>query len=180
MRSRKAAATAAAATAALALTSFATSPAQADRHHPGKGKDLTKAVEVENVHKHLEEFQEIADAHDGNRGAGTPGYEASARYVEKTLKKAGYETERQYFPFLFEEVEDSSLTEVSPDSRAEAWPVLAEAAAAWTPERAAELETNIAQAVEAGVFGAPSFVTEGGLLFFGNDRLDFLRRALAA
>ena len=28
--------------------------------------------------------------------------------------------------------------EVSPDSRADAWPVLAEAAAAWTPERAAE------------------------------------------
>ncbi|CAN7591658.1 DsbA family protein [Phenylobacterium sp. LjRoot164] len=48
------------------------------------------------------------------------------------------------------------------------------------PERAVELEANTAAAVEAGVFGAPSFVTEGGLLFFGNDRLDFLRRALAA
>ena len=48
------------------------------------------------------------------------------------------------------------------------------------PERAAELEANTAAAVEAGVFGAPSFLTEGGLLFFGNDRLDFLRRALAA
>lgn len=48
------------------------------------------------------------------------------------------------------------------------------------PERAAELEANTALAVEQGVFGAPSFVTEGGLLFFGNDRLDFLRRALAA
>ena len=48
------------------------------------------------------------------------------------------------------------------------------------PERAAELEANTAAAIEAGVFGAPSFVTEGGLLFFGNDRLDFLRRALAA
>lgn len=48
------------------------------------------------------------------------------------------------------------------------------------PERAAELETNTTLAVEQGVFGAPSFVTEGGLLFFGNDRLEFLRRALAA
>ncbi|MBA4011366.1 MAG: 2-hydroxychromene-2-carboxylate isomerase [Phenylobacterium sp.] len=48
------------------------------------------------------------------------------------------------------------------------------------PERATELEAGTAAAVEAGVFGAPSFVTEGGLLFFGNDRLDFLRRALAA
>lgn len=118
MRSRKAAATAAAATAALALTSFATSPAQADHQkHPGKGRDLSKAVKVEKVHDHLEEFQAIADAHDGNRGAGTSGYEASARYVEKTLKKAGYRTERQYFPFLYEEVEETSLTENSPDSR---------------------------------------------------------------
>jgi len=48
------------------------------------------------------------------------------------------------------------------------------------PERAAELAANTAAAAQAGVFGAPSFVTEGGLLFFGNDRLDFLRRALAA
>ncbi|WP_312167330.1 2-hydroxychromene-2-carboxylate isomerase [Phenylobacterium sp.] len=48
------------------------------------------------------------------------------------------------------------------------------------PERAAELEANTAEAVELGVFGAPSFITEGGLLFFGNDRLDFLRRALTA
>lgn len=48
------------------------------------------------------------------------------------------------------------------------------------PERAAELEANTAAAAQAGVFGAPSFVTEGGLLFFGNDRLDFLRRALRA
>ena len=28
--------------------------------------------------------------------------------------------------------------EVSPDSRADAWPVLAEAAAAWTPEQTAD------------------------------------------
>ena len=48
------------------------------------------------------------------------------------------------------------------------------------PERAAELQANVDLAVGQGVFGAPSFVTEGGLLFFGNDRLDFLRRALAA
>ena len=115
VRSRTAAATAAAATAALALTTLASSPAQAS--NPNNSKKMTKAVTVENVHKHLEAFQEIADANDGNRGAGTSGYEASARYVEKTLRDAGYTTERQPFSFIYEEVHSSSLTEISPEAR---------------------------------------------------------------
>lgn len=115
MRSRTAAATAAAATAALALTTLASSPAQAD--NPNNSKKMTQAVTVENVHGHLEALQSIADANDGNRGAGTSGYEASAKYVEKTLQDAGYSTERQNFSFIYEEVHESSLVEVSPDAR---------------------------------------------------------------
>ena len=34
------------------------------------------------------------------------------------------------------------------------------------------------QALEAGVFGAPSYVLDGEI-FWGQDRLDFLERALA-
>lgn len=115
MRSRIAAATAAAATAALAMTTVAAGPAQAG--NPNNSKKMTEAVTVENVHAHLEALQAIADANDGNRGAGTSGYEASAAYVEQTLQKAGYETERQYFPFLFEQVHATSLTELSPTAR---------------------------------------------------------------
>jgi len=40
-------------------------------------------------------------------------------------------------------------------------------------------ENNTAQAIEAGVFGAPSFVIEGEL-FWGQDRLDFVERRLKA
>ena len=40
-------------------------------------------------------------------------------------------------------------------------------------------ENNTAQAIEAGVFGAPSFVVEGEL-FWGQDRLDFVERRLKA
>jgi len=40
-------------------------------------------------------------------------------------------------------------------------------------------ENNTARAIEAGVFGAPSYVAEGEL-FWGQDRLDFLARRLAA
>jgi carboxymethylenebutenolidase len=39
-------------------------------------------------------------------------------------------------------------------------------------------ETNTQRAIDAGVFGAPSYVV-GGEIFWGQDRLDFLERALA-
>lgn len=42
----------------------------------------------------------------------------------------------------------------------------------------AERQRNTEDAVAAGVFGAPSYVVEGDL-FWGQDRLDFLDRALA-
>jgi 2-hydroxychromene-2-carboxylate isomerase len=40
-------------------------------------------------------------------------------------------------------------------------------------------ENNTAQAIEAGVFGAPSYLVEGEL-FWGQDRLDFVERKLKA
>jgi carboxymethylenebutenolidase len=44
-------------------------------------------------------------------------------------------------------------------------------------EVAARYEANTRAAIEAGVFGAPSFVIDGEL-FWGQDRLDFVERAL--
>jgi 2-hydroxychromene-2-carboxylate isomerase len=38
---------------------------------------------------------------------------------------------------------------------------------------------NTQAAIEAGVFGAPSYVVDGEL-FWGQDRLDFVERCLAA
>jgi len=47
-----------------------------------------------------------------------------------------------------------------------------------SPEVAAELEANTKEAAERGVFGAPTiFVGED--MFFGNDRLDFVRARLS-
>ena len=40
--------------------------------------------------KHLEALQKIADQHDGNRAAGTSGYDASVKYVVDVLRKAGF------------------------------------------------------------------------------------------
>ena len=46
------------------------------------------------------------------------------------------------------------------------------------PALDAKVEADIAEAVERGVFGVPTFFVDGEI-FFGNDRLDFVRRRLA-
>ena len=50
-------------------------------------------------------------------------------------------------------------------------------AAAQAPEVQARYEAQTQSAIDAGVFGAPTYVIEGEL-FWGQDRLDFVRRAL--
>jgi len=53
------------------------------------------------------------------------------------------------------------------------------AAAAESPEIVARREADTKQAIELGVFGAPSYVIDGEI-FWGQDRLDFVERKLAA
>lgn len=48
---------------------------------------------------------------------------------------------------------------------------------AQAPEVQAQYERNTQQAIDAQVFGAPSYVV-GGEIFWGQDRLDFLQRRL--
>lgn len=47
-----------------------------------------------------------------------------------------------------------------------------------TPDIVAQLEANTKEAAERGVFGSPTIFV-GDTMFFGNDRLDFLREHLA-
>ena len=47
-----------------------------------------------------------------------------------------------------------------------------------TPDVVAQLDANTEEAAERGVFGSPSIFV-GDTLFFGNDRLDFVREELA-
>ncbi|OYN97419.1 M20/M25/M40 family metallo-hydrolase [Enemella evansiae] len=114
---RRSTALAAALTAtALAGSGLAAAPASA-APNPNSGEKMARAVSTDTAMQHLNQFQAIADANGGNRAAGTPGYEASAQYVEKTLAAAGYTTTRQYFDFIFEQVNATSLDEVSPTAR---------------------------------------------------------------
>ena len=55
-------------------------PASADPNNNNSAK-LRKAVTVEGILEHESAFQEIADAAEGNRLSGAPGYDDSAEYV---------------------------------------------------------------------------------------------------
>ena len=71
--------------------------------------DLEERVRVDAVMSHLEALQEIADENDGNRAAGTSGYEASGDYVEGVLRDAGYEPVRQNFEAAVQTIDDYAL-----------------------------------------------------------------------
>jgi Zn-dependent M28 family amino/carboxypeptidase len=72
---------------------------------------LRAAVTVDAVLGHLAAFQAIADAHGGNRTAGSPGYDASVDYVAGRLREAGYTVRLETFDLpLFEQLRPPTLT----------------------------------------------------------------------
>lgn len=77
---------------------------------PPDSSALRAAVNADGVQKHLQAFQDIADANDGNRASGTPGYDKSVDYVVDELTSYGYEVSTQTFDFpFFRVVEEARL-----------------------------------------------------------------------
>jgi len=64
-------------------------------------KRLRDAVTVNGILAHERVFQRIANQNGGTRASGTPGYDASAAYVQRRLEAAGYEVSAQEFTFPF-------------------------------------------------------------------------------
>ena len=54
-------------------------------------KQLTGEVSAAGALTHLQALQKIADENNGNRAAGTPGYEASVEYVAGVMRAVGFE-----------------------------------------------------------------------------------------
>lgn len=78
-------------------------------------KVFDRQIKVENVHRHLVAWQEIADRNNDNRASGTPGYDQSVDYVVAQIRRKGYEITRQVFDFpFFEELSDPAFARVSP------------------------------------------------------------------
>lgn len=112
-----------AATALAAPLLLAASP---DHGHASKdpakdaaklSRQLVKNSTAKDAHRHLERFQAIADAADGHRAAGSPGHDASAAYVHRLLRKAGYRVSYQSFDFIYTETLAEKLAVVSPTPR---------------------------------------------------------------
>ena len=74
---------------------------------------LLECVRLDGVMEHLDAFQDIADANDGNRADQTPGYAASVDYVVETLEDAGWSAEVAPFTYLAGDVELSQVSPVS-------------------------------------------------------------------
>jgi Zn-dependent M28 family amino/carboxypeptidase len=75
---------------------------------------LLECVTLEGVRGHQAAWQAAADANDGIRAAGTPGYDASVAYIVDQLEAAGYDVELDPFEFVF--VPPASLNQLAPIS----------------------------------------------------------------
>ncbi len=63
---------------------------------------LLECVTLGGVREHQAALQAIADANGGIRAAGTPGYDASVKYVVDRLTAAGYAVTLDSFPFTYQ------------------------------------------------------------------------------
>ncbi len=58
---------------------------------------LRNRVSTDAMMKHLSKLQDIANANNGTRAVGTPGYEASVDYVVNTLRNSGFDVQTPEF-----------------------------------------------------------------------------------
>lgn len=75
---------------------------------------LLECVTLDGVRAHLAEFQSIADANDGTRASGTPGYTASAEHVAEQARAAGLDVTTQDFEFAFFQLNSQALAQTEP------------------------------------------------------------------
>jgi aminopeptidase Y len=76
---------------------------------------LLECVTLEGVREHQAALQAIADASNGIRTSGTPGYDRSVAYAEQVFRAAGYQVTVQPFQFqTFIVLSPTVLEQVSP------------------------------------------------------------------
>ena len=75
-------------------------------------------VRVDKIMKSLRDLQSIADANEGTRASGMPGFDASAQYVAGRLADQGYNVTVQNFQFpFFRELTTPTFERISPSPR---------------------------------------------------------------
>lgn len=83
---------------------------------------LPRCMQASNIMYHLEMLYGIAQANDGNRAAGRPGYNATIDYLKTTLESAGYRVTLQTFPFnAYYPAGDGTLEVLAPNPTSYVW-----------------------------------------------------------
>ncbi|HEY0227663.1 MAG TPA: M28 family peptidase [Mycobacterium sp.] len=68
---------------------------------PNLSRELAEKVTAERMFTHLRALQDVANANKGSRADGTPGYDASVDYVEKTLRDKGFDVSTPQFDRVY-------------------------------------------------------------------------------
>lgn len=71
---------------------------------------LRNRVSIDAMMEHLKKLQDIANANNGTRAVGTPGYDASVDYVVKTLRDNGFDVQTPEFSARVFHSEKGSVT----------------------------------------------------------------------
>lgn len=81
---------------------------------------LRNKVTADAMMAHLTKLQDIANANNGTRAVGTPGYDASVDYVVETLRKSGFDVQTPEFSARVFHSEKGSVTagDLTADARA--------------------------------------------------------------
>ena len=96
-------------------TTVIAGPKSCDSRVNNTQKKLQQCVTVEGVREHQAALQAIADANNGIRTSGTPGYDASVDYVVERMMASGYAVTVQPFQFnAFTQLGPSTLEQVAP------------------------------------------------------------------
>jgi Zn-dependent M28 family amino/carboxypeptidase len=74
-------------------------PAAAGAGPVEDSQQLRQGVTLPGTAEHMEKLQQIANAHQGNRAAGTVGYEQSVAYTARRLRDLGYDVQLSPFDF---------------------------------------------------------------------------------
>jgi Zn-dependent M28 family amino/carboxypeptidase len=99
----------------VAVTAALAGPEACDTRVNNTFSKLLECVTVDGVREHQAAFQAIADANNGIRTSGTPGYDQSVDYVAERMEAAGYDVTVQDFQFqTFIALSPSVLEQIAP------------------------------------------------------------------
>jgi Zn-dependent M28 family amino/carboxypeptidase len=71
---------------------------------------IRNRVGTDSMMAHLSKLQDIANANNGTRAVGTPGYDASVDYVVKTLRDSGFDVQTPQFQARVFDADKGSVT----------------------------------------------------------------------